>query len=103
LVVESDSCHGEIEYVNDTSAIDASPIGDWAVPDWFSDPAVAAARQASWSAHKEWNRVANPPGSVPGEATPLARLLYNRMIESDVAYEVAKRAAQNRENAVPCV
>jgi hypothetical protein len=89
--------------VNNTSTIDEPRIGDWAVPDWFMDPDVAATRQASWAAHQEWNRVANPLGRSPDEATPIQRLLYNRMIESDIAYEVAKRAAQNRERAAPCV
>ncbi len=82
--------------MNEISDIDLSQGVDWAVPDWFSDPAVMAARAASWAAHQEWNRAADPAGLAAGHATPLQRLLYNRMIDSDVAYEVAKRAAQNR-------
>lgn len=83
--------------MNETSDISVSHVGDWAVPDWFFDPHVTAARQASWAAHQEWNRVASADGWTLGDATPRERLLYNRMIESDVAYEVAKRAAQDRD------
>jgi hypothetical protein len=95
--VDRDSGHGEVECVNETSDIGPSRIVEWAVPDWFEDPAVTAARAASRLAHQQWNRAADPQGWAAGEATPLQRLLYNRMIDSDVAYEVAKRAAQSRE------
>jgi hypothetical protein len=54
---------------------------------------VASARDACRQAHVAWNAVAPPDGQLPADATPRQRLLYHRMVMSEVTYEVAKVAA----------
>jgi len=77
------------------SAGAAAPLPDpaEAVARWDLDPAVVSAREASRQAHVAWNAVSPPDGQLAADATPRQRLLYHRMVMSEVTYEVAKVAA----------
>ena len=69
---------------------------EWVFPRWFDDPEVVLARQRSHLAHRAWTQATAPDGWTFGQATPLQRLLYERLISADVAYEVAKQSAMDR-------
>ena len=82
----SDLNHAEVIYVTE--------LADY--PGWFDDPDVVAARQKSHFAHRVWTQAVAPDGLTIADATPLQRLLYERLISADVAYEVAKQRAMER-------
>lgn len=57
---------------------------------------MVLAREKSQLAHRAWTQATAPDGWTNGQATPLLRLLYERLISADVAYEVAKQSAMER-------